>query len=198
MSRLTTVLLTAAVAFPLGITAASVSLPNTFSNGTVADADAVNANFAAVSAAVDDNDARLTALPLTVDGSDLTLSGDLTVAGDVSGPNHRRVVATLDADGSYDLQDLFTAGRNDGMRPGLWDRTLKTTNGAHWKGYRFTAAVNFYDDPTSWPHRYYNVAQRDAHPSGCSGTLTLNGSTGAITFTRGSCSETARLMCTEV
>jgi hypothetical protein len=39
--------------------AGSVGSLNTFVNGTVADADAVNANFAAIQAAVDDNHARI-------------------------------------------------------------------------------------------------------------------------------------------
>jgi hypothetical protein len=36
------------------------SIDNTFTNGTVADADEVDANFGAVKAAVDDNDSRIT------------------------------------------------------------------------------------------------------------------------------------------
>lgn len=39
----------------------TVSIPNTFVNGTVADADEVNANFAAVKAAVNDNDSSISA-----------------------------------------------------------------------------------------------------------------------------------------
>ena len=42
--------------------AGSVTLPNTFVPGQVADANQVNANFQAVKSAVDDNDTRLTAL----------------------------------------------------------------------------------------------------------------------------------------
>jgi hypothetical protein len=47
---------------PVALSAASVTGLNAFVNGTVADADAVNANFSAVQIAVDDNDARLDAL----------------------------------------------------------------------------------------------------------------------------------------
>ena len=43
------------------VVASPVSLPNTFVNGTVADANQVNANFSAVKSAVDDNDARIQA-----------------------------------------------------------------------------------------------------------------------------------------
>lgn len=42
--------------------ASSLTLPNTFTAGTTAKASEVNANFAAVKAAVDDNNARITAL----------------------------------------------------------------------------------------------------------------------------------------
>jgi hypothetical protein len=50
----------AILAFPAGLFAGSVTGLNSFSNGTVADADAVNANFSAIATAVDDNDARIT------------------------------------------------------------------------------------------------------------------------------------------
>ncbi len=47
------------LAIPLAAYASSVSVPFLFVNGTLADADEVNANFAAVEAAVNDNDARI-------------------------------------------------------------------------------------------------------------------------------------------
>jgi hypothetical protein len=50
------------VAAPLVLLAAwagSLTPPHSFANGDIADADEVNANFGAVEAAVDDNDARL-------------------------------------------------------------------------------------------------------------------------------------------
>jgi hypothetical protein len=56
--RIEAVLVALAVA-PVTMWAGSVGPLNTFVNGTVADADAVNANFATITAAVDDNDARL-------------------------------------------------------------------------------------------------------------------------------------------
>jgi hypothetical protein len=59
MSRLS---LAAVLVAPVALYAGTVTLPNTFSNGTVADADAVNANFAAVKAAIDDNAATIAAL----------------------------------------------------------------------------------------------------------------------------------------
>jgi hypothetical protein len=44
------------------VIADTLSLPNTFTNGEVADADEVNANFAAVKTEVDDNDVRIDAV----------------------------------------------------------------------------------------------------------------------------------------
>jgi hypothetical protein len=62
----------AVTASPLALLASAVALPNTFVNGTVADADAVNANFAAIEAAVDDNDARITALSSSTQFAQIT------------------------------------------------------------------------------------------------------------------------------
>ena len=53
-------LLLVLVAVPLVVAAGTLTVPNTFTNGTVADADEVNANFGSVKAAVDDNDGRIT------------------------------------------------------------------------------------------------------------------------------------------
>ncbi len=47
---------------PLAVAAGMVSLPHTFTTGTVADADQVNANFTAVATAVNDNDGRISTL----------------------------------------------------------------------------------------------------------------------------------------
>lgn len=55
-----------ALAVPVGVVASSLTLPNVFSNNTVADAVAVNQNFAAVDVAVDDNAARIAALEAKV------------------------------------------------------------------------------------------------------------------------------------
>ena len=44
------------------VSAGTLSLPNTFTNGEVADADEVNANFDAVKTEVDDNDVRIDAV----------------------------------------------------------------------------------------------------------------------------------------
>jgi hypothetical protein len=51
------------LAVPLVVMAGPVSIPYGFVNGTVADADEVNANFAAAAAEINDNDARISAAP---------------------------------------------------------------------------------------------------------------------------------------
>jgi hypothetical protein len=59
-------LVVALVAVPTMLFAGDLTLPNTFTNGTVADADAVNANFAAVETEVDGNAADIAALTTAV------------------------------------------------------------------------------------------------------------------------------------
>jgi hypothetical protein len=56
------VVLACAMLVPQALQASSVGALVSFDKGTVADADEVNANFATVQAAVDDNSARLDAL----------------------------------------------------------------------------------------------------------------------------------------
>ena len=57
------------VAVPLVVVAGEVMLPNTFTNGTVADADEVNANFDEIETEVNDNDSRITAAQSTADAA---------------------------------------------------------------------------------------------------------------------------------
>jgi hypothetical protein len=64
-------LLVIVVVIPLAVAAGTVTVPNTFMNGTAADANEVNANFDAVETAVNDNDSRITAL-----GVDLQVAND--------------------------------------------------------------------------------------------------------------------------
>ncbi len=49
------------LAIPLVVAADTLNVPNTFTNGTTADANQGNANFAAAETAVNDNDSRITA-----------------------------------------------------------------------------------------------------------------------------------------
>lgn len=61
--------LVVALVIPLAVAAGTVTVPNTFTNGTAADADAVNENFDAVEAAVNDNDSRITTAQSTADSN---------------------------------------------------------------------------------------------------------------------------------
>ena len=58
------------LAIPLVVVAGTVSVPNAFVNGEIADADEVNENFGAVETAVNDNDARVTNAQSTADSAD--------------------------------------------------------------------------------------------------------------------------------
>jgi hypothetical protein len=66
--------LVVALVIPLAVAAGTVTVPNTFINGTAADADAVNANFDAVKTAVDDNDSRITTAQSTADSNSAGIS----------------------------------------------------------------------------------------------------------------------------
>jgi hypothetical protein len=70
------VLAVQAITLPLAMYAGSVGSLTTFANGTVADADQVNANFAAVQTAVDDNDARI---PDFSEGTGMVRIGDVQI-----------------------------------------------------------------------------------------------------------------------
>lgn len=56
-------------AIPVALVAGTLTIPNAFSNGTLADASAVNANFTAVKGAVDDNATRVAAIESTAAAS---------------------------------------------------------------------------------------------------------------------------------
>ena len=57
----------------------ALTIPFTFTNGTVADADQVNANFTAIETAVNDNDSRIVMLEAT--SLESPLSADLDFSG---------------------------------------------------------------------------------------------------------------------
>ena len=84
-SALTAGLFAVFVVIPLSAWAGSVALPNTFTNGTVADADEVNANFQALAVAVNDNDGRIGDLSVfgTNTSDAASGSGDLCTLGEV-------------------------------------------------------------------------------------------------------------------
>lgn len=55
-------LLSALVVVPIGLAASAITLPHLFSNGAMADASQVNANFTTLAGGVNANDARITAI----------------------------------------------------------------------------------------------------------------------------------------
>lgn len=65
----------AALALPVVLAASTVTLPHTFTNGAVASASDVNANFSAVATAVNDNAARIALLEGTSSTLDCYTTG---------------------------------------------------------------------------------------------------------------------------
>ena len=100
--------------------------------------------------------------------------------------------------GSYSLRDIFDEAREDGLSYGAYDCILKTSNGAHWKGNRFLAIVNYYTQSSSFPHLYYDIQNLDAGSAGgCSDGLTSwLDSSGNFSFSPGNCSQSITLTCT--
>ncbi len=80
---------------PLVVAAGTVTVPNTFMNGEVADADQVNANFDAVETEVNDNDARITVLEGGAPASRYEDCGDGTVADHNTGLLWEQKTGTL-------------------------------------------------------------------------------------------------------
>jgi hypothetical protein len=77
--------LVVALVIPLAVAAGTVTVPNTFTNGTAADAGEVNANFDAVEAAVNDNDSRITTAQSTADSNAAGISLSATaISGNTS------------------------------------------------------------------------------------------------------------------
>ncbi len=81
--------------------AGSVTIPNTFTSGTTAVAEEVNANFDAIDTAVDDNDSRITALETlvaTLQSTITTLQTDLAAKADTSHTHAQSDVTDLTTD----------------------------------------------------------------------------------------------------
>lgn len=73
-----------AIVAPLWLlTGGAVTIPNTFTNGQVADANQVNANFSAVKSAIDDNDSRITAIEFSTGTSSDPLPPDFVMGASV-------------------------------------------------------------------------------------------------------------------
>ncbi|MSP92785.1 MAG: hypothetical protein EXR79_13435 [Myxococcales bacterium] len=117
------------------------------------------------------------------------------VAGSVRADNFNRAVWSTNKAGSYDLRKVFDDARAAGMTPGVYDCVLRTDNGAHWTGRRFTASVNFYMGNGGYPHKFHNVSDVQAGPDGCSAGLTAFDAAGTFSFDPGTCSQTIGLVC---
>lgn len=126
----------------------------------------------------------------------LHVKGDLIVEGSISANGSKISVWQTNATGSYNLRTIFDAARNGGLSPGVYDCVLRTTNGAHWTGYRFTASLNYYIGWSAYPHYFWNAHTIQAGPSGCSGGVTsFDSSSGAFSFNTGNCYQTVFLVC---
>ena len=119
----------------------------------------------------------------------------LEVAGSVRAENINRAVWSTNKAGSYDLRKIFDDARTAGMVPGVYDCVLRTDNGAHWTGRRFTAALNFYIGNGSYAHKFHGVLDVQAGPGGCSAGLTAFDAGGTFSFDPGNCSQTIGLVC---
>jgi len=96
---------------PLSASAGTLSLPHTFANGTPADADQVNANFAAGQAAVNDNDGRISTLE-----SGIQVNADAISDNAAELDSHTAVLPTLQVrvDGSCPVGQSIRAVSADG------------------------------------------------------------------------------------
>lgn len=99
----------------LGVSASELTIPNSFTAGTAAVADEVNANFSAVATAVNDNDARIAALEMA-DGAStfqasnvhtfdtgIAVAGAATLLRDNNSVDLRVQMSGLDTNSAYTL-----------------------------------------------------------------------------------------------
>ena len=129
----------------------------------------------------------------------LHVAGNVRVDGYISSKSLREVIWSTGTAGSYNLRTIFDAARNGGLAPGLYDCVMRTTNGAHWMGYRFTAALNYYIGWSAYPHYFHNAYAVHAGTSGCSASITsFDAANGSFSFVPGNCFQTIHLVCTNL
>lgn len=129
----------------------------------------------------------------------LHVAGNLRVDGYISSKNVREVIWSTNVAGSYSLRGIFDTARTNGLSPGLYDCVMRTDNGAHWMGYRFTAAVNYYIGWSAYTHYFHNVYAVHAGTGGCSASITsFDGGSGAFYFQPGNCFQTIYLVCSNL
>ena len=90
------------LAIPLVVAAGTVTVPNTFVNGEIADADEVNENFEAVETAVNDNDSLITALETDTASALSTADTALTDAAAAQAEADAAVLDAATAQGTAD------------------------------------------------------------------------------------------------
>ena len=95
------------LAVPLVVVAGTVTVPNTFVNGEVADADEVNANFDAVETEVNDNDSRITAVETESATAQSTAD---TAVTDAAAAQSTANAAATDAAAAQTTADAAAAG----------------------------------------------------------------------------------------
>ncbi len=166
----------------------------------------LNAQAATLSQTVSDGDnVQAVALTTHADSGDhdtryVNLAGD-TMTGDLRARNFSKLIWQSSESGTFKLRDIFDEARNNGLINGVYDCVLRTSNQAHWTARRFVAAVNLYTKTTNanHTHKYHNVINVEASPSGCSGGLaSLSPSSGQFVFTKGNCNQNIALRCSRL
>lgn len=119
---------------PAAVIAGSVVLPHSFSNGVIADANEVNANFTALATAVNDNDARLDTF--TFNTGNVAVGGSFKVADDATACSAARAGSLRYRSGKLEFCDGGTQWRrvvlgggrdgSDANNPGTSCQQIKT------------------------------------------------------------------------
>ena len=91
---------------------------NAFTNGEVADADAVNQNFQLAAAALDDFEARVSALEATISGLEAEIDAQAVLIAELQNSNIQRVGAYLQVDES--TSTLILNGNMIPSNHGVW------------------------------------------------------------------------------
>jgi hypothetical protein len=107
-------LIAAALAYPVSLLASAVTIPNTFVNGQVADANQVNANFSALATAVNDNNSQIN----TLNATSLTSSqyGNLVLGGNADGLHTHSGLGPF-SDWPNEVDSGIYQAANGGMMP---------------------------------------------------------------------------------
>ena len=116
------------LAVPLVVAAGTVTVPNTFVNGTPADADEVNANFDAVETAVNDNDSRITTAQSTADSNAAAISSSATVISGNTSNISANTAAVQSANGDISALASNTSTNTAGISSSATEISGNTTS----------------------------------------------------------------------